>query len=159
MPPRSIYIYDISLSHSQNAKVVRKNLNRKTKRAFYGQQFFFNHTVYEMDQRSIELDRPHTHTHTHTHTIFNTYCFSMATMVTRTRLNVYVTVHWLSCRIYLTQMMIKEEALPRKKDAHFLNWLFPIPGPRCSLDAATKRNVGLHPRLGIEQRSSKPYSS
>jgi len=30
----------------------------------------------------------HTHTHTHTHRIFNTYCFSAATVVTRTVLSV-----------------------------------------------------------------------
>ena len=42
-----------------------------------------------------------THTHTHTHTrarrICNTYCFSIATIVTRTRLNVKSFVHCLSC--------------------------------------------------------------
>jgi Pyruvate/2-oxoacid:ferredoxin oxidoreductase delta subunit len=41
---------------------------------------------------------PHTHTHTHTHTeICNSYCFSTATMVSRTRLNVTSYVHCLSC--------------------------------------------------------------
>jgi hypothetical protein len=35
----------------------------------------------------------------HTLIIFNTYCFSMARMVTRTRLNVTLYVHCLSCYI------------------------------------------------------------
>jgi len=39
----------------------------------------------------------HTHTHTHTHTQYNTYCFSTATTVIRTRLNVTSYVHWSSC--------------------------------------------------------------
>jgi hypothetical protein len=40
---------------------------------------------------------PPTHTHRYTHTeICNTYCFSMATMVMRTRLNVTLYVHCLS---------------------------------------------------------------
>jgi hypothetical protein len=43
--------------------------------------------------------RLHTHTHTHTHTlrIRNTFCFSTAVMVTRTRLIVTLYVHCLTC--------------------------------------------------------------
>jgi hypothetical protein len=37
-----------------------------------------------------------THTHTHTHTICNTYWFSTATVVSRTRLNVTLYVYCLS---------------------------------------------------------------
>jgi hypothetical protein len=37
------------------------------------------------------------HTHTHTFIMFTTYCFSAATMVTRTRHNVTLYVHSLSC--------------------------------------------------------------
>jgi hypothetical protein len=45
--------------------------------------------------------RAHTHTHTHTHTeIRNSYCFSIATIVTRTPLNVTLRVHCLYCYIY-----------------------------------------------------------
>ena len=41
-----------------------------------------------------------THAHSCTHRpIYNTYCFSNATMVTRTRLNVTLYVHCLSCSI------------------------------------------------------------
>jgi hypothetical protein len=39
---------------------------------------------------------PHTHTHTHTKQC-NTLCFSTATMVSWTHLNVMLYVHWLSC--------------------------------------------------------------
>jgi hypothetical protein len=40
----------------------------------------------------------HIHTHTHTHTeICNSYCFSTATVVSWTRLNVMLYVHCLSC--------------------------------------------------------------
>jgi hypothetical protein len=39
----------------------------------------------------------HTHTHTHTLRIYNTYCFSTATMVTRTHLNVTLYIHCLFC--------------------------------------------------------------
>jgi len=33
----------------------------------------------------------------HAHIIFNSYCFSTATVVTRTRLRVTIHLHWLSC--------------------------------------------------------------
>ena len=39
--------------------------------------------------------RTHTHTHTHTHRLFNTRCFSVATMVARTCLTVTLYVHYL----------------------------------------------------------------
>jgi len=46
-----------------------------------------------------------THTHTHmrarAHTIFNTYSFSTAAMVTRTRLNVTLFVDCLSCIVFV----------------------------------------------------------
>ena len=50
--------------------------------------------------------RPGTHIHArasmHTHRpMCNTYCFSSATVVTRTRLNVTLSVHYLSCFTYL----------------------------------------------------------
>ena len=45
----------------------------------------------------ITQARIHTHTHTHTLVIFNIYCFSAAKMTTRTRLNVMLHAHCLSC--------------------------------------------------------------
>jgi len=47
-----------------------------------------------------DFARAHANTHTHTPRIYNTYCFSMAIMVTRTPLNVTLYVHSLSCIIY-----------------------------------------------------------
>ena len=44
------------------------------------------------------MDNLRLHTHTHTHKVCNTYWFSMATMVTRTRLNVTLYVHCLLLR-------------------------------------------------------------
>jgi len=40
-------------------------------------------------------------THTRTHRICNIYCFSTATMVARTRLNVTLYVHCLCCPYYI----------------------------------------------------------
>jgi hypothetical protein len=51
--------------------------------------------------RVTKLTRAHTHTHTHTHTICNSYCFSAATAVKPTRLNVTSCVVCLSCFILL----------------------------------------------------------
>ena len=39
------------------------------------------------------------YTHTHTHRICNTYCFSTATVIARTRL--YITEHCMSCYVFL----------------------------------------------------------
>jgi hypothetical protein len=41
-----------------------------------------------------------THTHTHTHRVRNTYCFSMATVVTRSLLDVKLYVYCLPCPTY-----------------------------------------------------------
>lgn len=37
--------------------------------------------------------------HTHTHTISNTYCFSTAALFARTRLNVTLCAHCMSCEL------------------------------------------------------------
>jgi hypothetical protein len=63
---------------------------------------------------SVQRDRPHMaiwrmrtacwiHTHTHTHTLklCNTYWFSTATMVSRTRLIVRIHIHWLPLLLYV----------------------------------------------------------
>jgi hypothetical protein len=65
---------------------------------------FFNHAVYEMWETIVDLGRTHddmTHAHcipkvTNTLRECNTCCFS-TTMATRTRLNITVYVHCLSC--------------------------------------------------------------
>jgi len=73
--------------------------------------FFENRVVYEITWKNlIERGRPQMTiwrlciacwipkaTNTHTHWSCNTLCFSTATMVTRTRLNVTFYVHCLSC--------------------------------------------------------------
>jgi len=48
----------------------------------------------------------HPQTHTHTHRICSTDCFSMATTVTRTRLNVTFYVHCLSSRLYFASISV-----------------------------------------------------
>ena len=69
--------------------------------------FFFseNRAVYEIMWKNIvEPDRPqHAHCmldtsgYKHILRICNTYCFSTTTTDARTRLNVVLYVHWLSC--------------------------------------------------------------
>jgi hypothetical protein len=91
--------------------------NIKTRILFSVPPFLFeNHAVYEIMLKNIVLlDRPqlktqlllaplcilddkgYIHTHTHTHRIRNTYCFSTAKVVTRTRLDVKLYVHCLLC--------------------------------------------------------------
>jgi len=53
--------------------------------------------LYHRTGRQWQYGYTHTHTHTHTHRICIIYCFSMATMVMRTRLNVTFYAHCLSC--------------------------------------------------------------
>jgi hypothetical protein len=70
--------------------------------------FFENHAVYEImwekcggAGQATDENIAHVHCildtkgykHTHTHTICNTYCFSTATVVVRTHLNVTLYVH------------------------------------------------------------------
>ena len=157
---RPIYIYDISLSHSQNGiKFVQKIKTCvlcsiiyfffKSYRLWDGskcdtaRQAIHTHTRTHTHTHTRAGTHTHTYTHAHTHAYTHTHarahmhtrtrtharthtqyltlnCFSMATMVTWTRLNVYVIVHCLSCRIYLTQMMIKEEVPPRNKDLRII---------------------------------------
>jgi hypothetical protein len=79
--------------------------------------FFLNHTVYETRCKNIvQPEGPqmtiwrmriacriakatHTKPHTHTLRMYNTYCFSTATMVARTRLSVALYVHCLYCSL------------------------------------------------------------
>ena len=50
-----------------------------------------------------------THTHTHTHTVCNTYFFSIARMVARTRLSVTLYyVHFLSCLVSISSTSTRE---------------------------------------------------
>jgi len=71
--------------------------------------FFENRVVYEIMWKNVEepempqiIPRMHiacidTECYRHTLRICNTYCFSTATMVTRTRLHIRLYVHWQSC--------------------------------------------------------------
>ena len=75
--------------------------------------FFGNRALYEVRwKNTVQLDSPQvtirrtrfacwitkaTHTYTHIFKICNTYLFSMATMVSQTRLNVTLCLHCLSC--------------------------------------------------------------
>jgi len=66
------------------------------------QWLFYMYTKYEigmLDNYAYTYIHTYTHTHTHTHTLrmCNTYSFSIATMVARTRLDVTLHVHSLSC--------------------------------------------------------------
>ena len=55
-------------------------------------------TQMRMQFGACVLHSENTHTHTtHAHMIFNTYCFSAASMVTRMRLNVTLCIYCLSC--------------------------------------------------------------
>jgi len=67
----------------------------------------------------------HTHTHTHTHRLYYTHCFSTATMVARTRLNVTLYVHCLSCYLSLALRILTSRCvkLYRLKQ-HFSNLTF-----------------------------------
>jgi hypothetical protein len=61
---------------------------------------YIAHALCMLDNEGYTHTHTHTHTraHTHTHIIFNIYCFSTATMVTRTCLSVTLHVHCLTCR-------------------------------------------------------------
>jgi hypothetical protein len=74
--------------------------------------FFENGTVYEIKWKKMYIRTGHKwqygacalhagylKQHTHTHRICNTYCFSTATIVTRTRLDVTWYAHCLYCYV------------------------------------------------------------
>jgi len=107
---RPMYIYDISPNYSLNEKCFRQNFQIKSKHTFYVQQLFPEYrTVYEkmrkiwyswadhrqqsnMAHALCMLDKK---VYKHTLIISNIYCFSTAAMVTRTRLNVTIYVHYI----------------------------------------------------------------
>ena len=90
-----------------------RNVSDKSCRVNQNTHFVFNiffrrsRRLWDSVEKIVQQGRPqmtiwrlptdtHTHTHTHTLRICNTYCFSTATMVARTRLIVRLYVHWLS---------------------------------------------------------------
>jgi hypothetical protein len=80
------------------------------------------HAFCVLDKLSCTRTRTHTSTRSHTHTqteICNTYCFSTATMVTWTRLNVMLYEHFLSC-LYLSKETRLTRFMPSR--VNFTNW-------------------------------------
>jgi hypothetical protein len=81
---------------------------------------FFNHAVYKKKKKNVvQPDKKQitiwrmciardTWGYKHKHRMFNIYCFSTATMVTRTRLNVTLCVHSLSCLYWFLGSVILE---------------------------------------------------
>jgi len=57
----------------------------------------------------------HTHSHTHTHSICNTYCFSTATKVAHTRLNITSQVNCLPCLIRFLSTFTKKSSFYSQK--------------------------------------------
>ena len=99
-------MYDnVSLNSSQNEKCFRQKMYRKSKHPFYVQLLFFPEIMWIMwkyivkpDSLPMTLSRGACVLHAgyrYTLGICNTYCFSTATVVTRTRLN--VTLHYIAC--------------------------------------------------------------
>jgi hypothetical protein len=110
---RTIYIfYHISLSSSWNEKCSRQKLHRKSKHIFCVQwlppprkschlrdhvEKYCTAGQVTNDNTAHALCMLDNQNYMHTLRICNTYCFSKATMVTWTRLNVTLYVHCLSC--------------------------------------------------------------
>ena len=90
--PIYIFFYHISLSSSYNEKCFTQKLYRKSKHTFCVQEFFYEMWKNTAEHAYCMLD---TKGYKHTHTICNTYCFSTAAMVARTRLSVTLYVHCL----------------------------------------------------------------
>jgi len=101
-----LHMYDnVSLNSSQNEKCFRQKMYRKSKHPFYVQLLFFPEIMWIMwkyivkpDSLPMTLSRGACVLHAgyrYTLGICNTYCFSTATVVTRTRLN--VTLHYIAC--------------------------------------------------------------
>ena len=81
---------------------------------FVSNNFFLNHAIYEIMWKNIvESDRPQMKlwrmriaywipkaTNTHTHTLCNIYCFSTATIVAQTRLNLPYT--YIACLVKIS---------------------------------------------------------
>ena len=110
---RPICIYDnISLSSSYNEKCFRRELYRQPKTHILWSITFYikNRAVYEITRKIYGRSRQaiadniahahcllHTQGYKHTLRICNTYCFSTATVVARTHLNVNLCAHCLFC--------------------------------------------------------------
>jgi len=87
-------------------KVNRENQNT---RFVFSNFFFLNRTVFEIMRKNIvgvghrgqygacPFHAGHLRLQIHTPRLWNVYCFSMITMVARTRLSVTLYVHCLSC--------------------------------------------------------------
>jgi hypothetical protein len=98
------HFYHISLSSPYKQKRFRQKLQRNLKHAFHVQHIYiyFNIAIYEILWKDTDdnMARAHcmidTQGYKHTLRIRNIYCFSIATMVTRSRLNVTLNVHGLS---------------------------------------------------------------
>jgi len=108
---RPIYIfYHISLNFSWNEKYFRQ-ICRQNHSTFHSPTFFppENHAIYENVEKycrvrqATDNNTAHAHymvgtlSHIHTLRICNTYCYSTATMVARTGINITLYIHCLSC--------------------------------------------------------------
>jgi hypothetical protein len=113
---RPSYFHDnMSLNSSQNEKCFRHKLQKNQNTHFmFSNPFSENRAVYEVMWRNMVSREGHRYEniirrrkgairkadnerYRHAFRIFNSYCFSMATVVTRTRLNVTLYVRCLSC--------------------------------------------------------------
>jgi hypothetical protein len=115
-------VYDISLNFSCNEKYFRKSC-RKIKTHILGSKKVFlrkSCSLWDNVEKYGTAGQPTddniiwhmclpcwiittTHTHTYTHIIFNTYCFSVPTIVTQTHLNVTLYIYCVSCLVYQRQ--------------------------------------------------------
>jgi hypothetical protein len=102
----------ISLGSSYNKKMFSQTLYRKSEQTFHDHNFFppENRVIYDIIWKNmVQPERPQTtiqpmrfacrinKARMQAYSIFNTYRFSTTTMVTRTRLDVTLYVHRLSC--------------------------------------------------------------
>ena len=120
-----MYIHEnILLRYFYNKKYFRRNVQKKSKHAFCIQcsisenraPFWDNVENYGRERQAKEgniigrmriafsiNNATHTHTHTHIHTKCDTYCFTTAKVITRTRLDallirtIRILVYCLSC--------------------------------------------------------------
>ena len=82
------------------SKIVPFN-EKMWKILYFGAYHWWQYDPCSLHARYLRLQtQTHTHTHTHTHRLFNTHCFSTATMFALTRFSVTLFVHCLSCCFY-----------------------------------------------------------
>ena len=88
-------VSDQSFRETQNAQFISNNMFRKSRLLWNSVE------KYHIARQATDDNMAHAHyllnKATETPTICNTYCFSIAKMVTRTRHNITLYVHYLSC--------------------------------------------------------------